>query len=52
MPEIIVAAAVNDVEEWLKFKTDGPRDVGGRVGRCELRRRRWQQPGRQHMGRP
>jgi hypothetical protein len=22
MPEIIVTAAVNDVEEWLKFKTE------------------------------
>ena len=22
MPQIIVTAAVNDVEEWLKFKTD------------------------------
>jgi hypothetical protein len=53
MPQIIVTAAVNDVEEWLKFKAEMvPRDVGGRVGRGQLRRPRWQQPGRQHMGRP
>jgi len=32
MPQIIVTAAVNDVEEWLKFKAE-------MVPRCRLSRR-------------
>ncbi len=31
MPRSSVTAEVNDVEEWLKFKADMARDVGGRV---------------------
>ena len=43
MPQIIVTAAVNDVEEWLKFKGEMvPAMSARRVRRGQLRRRRWQ----------
>jgi hypothetical protein len=52
MPQIIVTAAVNDVEEWLKFKAEMvPTMSAVASDGAQLRRRRWQ-PGRQHVGRP
>ena len=53
MPQIIVTAAVNDVEEWLKFKADMvPAMSAVASDGASYVARRWQQPGRQHMGRP